>query len=93
MNFVSFALRRPISLLTVVVATALVGFLALGRMSRDIFPDLGMPGFTWHNLMAGMDSAQTSTTTSAWTRPPHFGAQGWRRQIRITFRARRPICR
>src|SRR6202022_570021 len=43
MNLVSFALRRPISLLTMVVAAALVGFLALDRMSRDIFPDLGVP--------------------------------------------------
>jgi multidrug efflux pump subunit AcrB len=43
MNFVSLALRRPISLLMVVVAVALVGFLALDRMSRDIFPDLGVP--------------------------------------------------
>src|SRR5258707_2064312 len=43
MNLVSFALRRPISLLTMVVAVALVGFLAVDRMSRDIFPDLGVP--------------------------------------------------
>ena len=43
MNLVSFALRRPISLLTMVVAVALVGFLAVARMSRDIFPDLGVP--------------------------------------------------
>ena len=41
MNLVSFALRRPISLLTMVIAVALVGFLAIDRMSRDIFPDLG----------------------------------------------------
>jgi multidrug efflux pump subunit AcrB len=40
MNLVSFALRRPISLLTMVVAVALMGFLALDRMARDIFPDL-----------------------------------------------------
>jgi hypothetical protein len=39
MNLVSFALRRPISLLTMVIAVALVGFLALDRMARDIFPD------------------------------------------------------
>jgi multidrug efflux pump subunit AcrB len=43
MNLVSFALRRPISLLIAVVAVALAGFLALDRMSRDIFPDLGVP--------------------------------------------------
>jgi multidrug efflux pump subunit AcrB len=33
MNLVSFALRRPISLLTMVIAVALLGFLALERMS------------------------------------------------------------
>jgi multidrug efflux pump subunit AcrB len=43
MNLVSFALRRPISVLTRVVAVALVGFLAIDRMSRDIFPALGVP--------------------------------------------------
>ena len=43
MNLVSLALRRPISLLVMVFASALVGFLALHRMSRDIFPDLGVP--------------------------------------------------
>jgi hypothetical protein len=42
MNLVSFALRRPISLLMGIVATALMGFLALDRMARDIFPDLGV---------------------------------------------------
>jgi hypothetical protein len=34
MNLVSFALRRPISLLTIVVGGALAGFLALDRMSQ-----------------------------------------------------------
>src|SRR3981081_3944388 len=43
MNLVSFALRRPISLLTMVVAAAFGGVMALDRMSRDIFPDLGVP--------------------------------------------------
>ena len=42
MNLVSFALRRPISLVIAVVAVALAGFLALDRMPRDIFPDLGV---------------------------------------------------
>ncbi len=39
MNLVSLALRRPISLLVMVLASALLGYLALDRMSRDIFPD------------------------------------------------------
>ena len=58
MNLVSFALRRPISLLTMVVAVALVGFLAVGRMSRDIFPDLGVPVLYVAQPYGGMDPAQ-----------------------------------
>src|SRR4030088_2838768 len=58
MNLVSFALRRPISLLTMVVAVALVGFLAFDRMSRDIFPDLGVPVLYVAQPYGGMDPAQ-----------------------------------
>ena len=55
MNLVSFALRRPISLLMVVVAVALLGFLALDRMSRDIFPDLGVPVLYVAQPYGGLD--------------------------------------
>src|SRR5258705_1152212 len=58
MNLVSFALRRPISLLTMIVAAALLGFLALDRMSRDIFPDLGVPVLYVAQPYGGMDPAQ-----------------------------------
>ena len=58
MNLVSFALRRPISLLMMVVAAALVGFLALDRMPRDIFPDLGVPVIYVAQPYGGMDPAQ-----------------------------------
>src|SRR3981189_896115 len=58
MNLVSFALRRPISLLTMVIAVALVGFLAIERMSRDIFPDLGVPVLYVAQPYGGMDPAQ-----------------------------------
>src|ERR1700738_3216857 len=58
MNLVSFALRRPISLLTMVVALGLVGLLALDRMSRDIFPDLGVPDLYVAQPYGGMDPAQ-----------------------------------
>ena len=43
MNLVSFALRRPITLLMAIVATALMGFLALqsrhARISASLDPD------------------------------------------------------
>ena len=58
MNLVSFALRRPISLLVTVVAAALAGFLALDRMSRDIFPDLGVPVLYVAQPYGGLDPAQ-----------------------------------
>src|ERR1700692_2880220 len=58
MNLVSLALRRPISLLMMVVAAALAGFLAVDRMSRDIFPDLGVPVLYVAQPYGGMDPAQ-----------------------------------
>jgi multidrug efflux pump subunit AcrB len=58
MNLVSFALRRPISLLITVIATALAGFLALDRMPRDIFPDLGVPVLYVAQPYDGLDPAQ-----------------------------------
>jgi multidrug efflux pump subunit AcrB len=58
MNLVSFALRRPISLLTMVIAVALMGFLALDRMARDIFPDLGVPTIYVAQPYGGLDPGQ-----------------------------------
>src|SRR3954470_24762174 len=58
MNLVSFVLRRPISLLTMVIAVALLGFLAVDRMSRDIFPDLGVPTLYVAQPYGGMDPRQ-----------------------------------
>ncbi|UPJ71924.1 efflux RND transporter permease subunit [Bradyrhizobium sp. 187] len=58
MNLVSFALRRPISLLTMVIAVALVGFLVVDRMPRDIFPDIGVPVLYVAQPYGGMDPAQ-----------------------------------
>src|SRR5690242_17564320 len=57
-DLVSFALRRPISLLTIVVAVAFVGLLAVDRMSRDIFPDVGVPVLYVAQPYGGMDPAQ-----------------------------------
>src|SRR5262252_4600088 len=58
MNLASFALRRPISLLIAVVAAALAGFLAIDRMPRDIFPDLGVPVLYVAQPYGGLDPAQ-----------------------------------
>src|SRR5260370_13906155 len=58
MNLVSFALRRPISLLTMVVAVGMLGFLAIERMLRDVFPNLGVPVLYVAQPYGGMDPAQ-----------------------------------
>src|SRR5215831_10969400 len=58
MSLVSFAMRRPISLLIAVIAAALAGFLALDRMPRDIFPDLGVPVLYVAQPYGGLDPAQ-----------------------------------
>jgi multidrug efflux pump subunit AcrB len=58
MNVVAFALRRPISLIVVVIAVLLAGLLAIQRMPRDIFPDLGVPTIYVAQTYGGMDPAQ-----------------------------------
>src|SRR5689334_949974 len=58
MNIVSFALRRPVSIFVLVVAAIATGLLALSRMPRDIFPDLGIPTIYVAQPYGGMDPAQ-----------------------------------
>jgi multidrug efflux pump subunit AcrB len=58
MNLVSFALRRPITILVLVMAAVLTGLLAIERMPRDIFPDLGVPVLYVAQPYGGMDPAQ-----------------------------------
>src|ERR1051325_6085926 len=58
MNLVSAALRRPISVMVIMIAVVLGSGLALGRMPRDIFPDLGVPVIYVAQPYGGMDPAQ-----------------------------------
>src|SRR5690349_4585383 len=58
MNLVGFALRRPVTVMVVVLAAVLAGALALGRMPRDVFPDLGVPTIYVAQPYGGMDPAQ-----------------------------------
>ena len=58
MNLVAFALRRPITILVLVIAAVLTGGLAVDRMPRDIFPDLGVPVLYVAQPYGGMDPAQ-----------------------------------
>ncbi len=58
MNLVQTALRRPLTIVVVVVAIVLGAGLALNRMSRDIFPPLGIPTIYVAQPYGGMDPAQ-----------------------------------
>ena len=43
MNLVASSLRRPITVIVLVLAVVLGAGLAVQKMSRDIFPTLGIP--------------------------------------------------
>jgi hypothetical protein len=58
MNLVSFALRRPVTVLVSVVAAVLTGVMAVARMQRDVFPDLGVPTLYVAQPYGGLDPAQ-----------------------------------
>src|SRR5215210_8704112 len=58
MSLVASALRRPITVLVLVIAVALAGVMAVARMPRDIFPDLGVPVLYVAQPYGGMDPAQ-----------------------------------
>ena len=58
MNFLQLALRRPLTVIVLVIAAALAAGLAVQRMSRDIFPPLGIPTIYVAQPYGGMDPAQ-----------------------------------
>ncbi|MCE9561819.1 MAG: efflux RND transporter permease subunit [Planctomycetes bacterium] len=58
MNPISIALRRPITVLVLVVGTAFAGALAYTRMKVDIFPALNLPVIYVAQPYGGMDPQQ-----------------------------------
>src|SRR6516225_1020086 len=58
MNLVQFALRRPLTILVLLLGIVLGGVLALEQMPRDIFPTLGIPTIYVVQPYGGMDPAQ-----------------------------------
>src|SRR3989442_7159246 len=58
MNLVSPSLRRPITVIVLVIAICLGAWMALQKMSRDIFPPLGIPTIYVAQPYGGMDPAQ-----------------------------------
>ncbi len=58
MNPIVFAMRRPITVMVLVVAVALGSVLAVTRMPIDIFPNLNLPVVYVCQPYGGMDPAQ-----------------------------------
>ena len=58
MNPIIFALRRPLTVMVLVVAVVLGSGLAVYRMPIDIFPNLNLPVIYVAQPYGGMDPAQ-----------------------------------
>jgi multidrug efflux pump subunit AcrB len=58
MNLVASALRRPLTIIVLIIGVLLGGGLALKQMPRDIFPTLGIPTIYVAQPYGGMDPAQ-----------------------------------
>ncbi|MBI5282964.1 MAG: efflux RND transporter permease subunit, partial [Candidatus Solibacter usitatus] len=58
MWLVHFALRRPVTIVVLVLAIALLAGLAVVRMPVDIFPSLGAPAVYVAQPYGGMDPSQ-----------------------------------
>jgi multidrug efflux pump subunit AcrB len=58
MTLVQSALRRPLTIIVLIIAVVLGSVLALRQMPRDVFPTLGIPTIYVAQPYGGMDPAQ-----------------------------------
>src|SRR3974390_702936 len=58
MNLLQFALRRPFSVIVLIVGVIIGAGVAIQQMSRDVFPPLGVPTIYVAQPYGGMDPAQ-----------------------------------
>ncbi len=58
MNLVSAAMRRPLTVIVLIIAICLGAWVALKQMTQDIFPSLGIPTIYVAQPYGGMDPAQ-----------------------------------
>ncbi|MBI3874463.1 MAG: efflux RND transporter permease subunit [Verrucomicrobia bacterium] len=58
MNLIQLALRRPLTVVVLILGVCLGAWIALQRMTRDVFPPLGIPTIYVAQPYGGMDPAQ-----------------------------------
>jgi Cu/Ag efflux pump CusA len=61
MNLVQAAMRRPLTVIVLIVAVMMGAILAVREMPRDIFPTLGIPTIYVAQPYAGVDPAQVES--------------------------------
>jgi len=58
MSLLNTSLRRPVTVVVLVLALCLGGLLGLRHMAKDVFPPLGIPTLYVAQPFGGMDPAQ-----------------------------------
>ena len=58
MRLAEISLRRPLTVIVILVALVLAAGMAVHKMARDIFPTLGVPTIYVAQPYGGMDPAQ-----------------------------------
>src|SRR5271156_1270561 len=58
MELIRFAMRRPITIIVLVLSFVLLSVLAISRMQIDIFPHLNLPRVSVVQPYGGMDPSQ-----------------------------------
>ncbi|MGH9615062.1 MAG: efflux RND transporter permease subunit, partial [Bryobacteraceae bacterium] len=58
MGLLQFALRRPFSVVVIIVGVIIGAVVAFGQMARDVFPPLGVPTIYVAQPYGGMDPSQ-----------------------------------
>ncbi len=79
MNPIVFAMRRPLTVMVLVVAVVLGSVLAVSRMAIDIFPNLNLPVIYVAQPYGGMDPAQMEGLAEL--REYHFYISGIHRKL------------
>ena len=89
MNPIVFALRRPVTVMMLVLALALGGVYSIFRMQKDIFPSLNQPVLYVIHSYGGMDPKQieglitnhvrdcSSSTSTAWSTSSRGRSRAW----------------
>ena len=64
MNLLQLTLRRPLTVVVLVIALVLGAFIALKQMARDVFPPLGIPTIYVAQPYGGIDRKSTRLNSS-----------------------------